>query len=97
MTADICLGLLAGDIKRKEMLSDAWQIFMPTCLSARRFLNIMNMAKTAAEQVHAKLALEKSLFNAQEAFYGLFDNFPVGFAAGLSQVYLFPAWSPCGK
>jgi acyl-CoA dehydrogenase len=53
--------------------------------------------KTEAEQIHAKLALEKSLFNAQEAFYGLFANFPVSIAAGLVKFICFPLGRPVNK
>lgn len=46
--------------------------------------------KTEAEQSHAQLALEKALYKVQEAFDGLFDNFPIRFAAGLIKRMCFP-------
>ena len=98
LTADMCLGLLAGDIKRKEMLSGRLADIHANLFIGTAILKYYEHGKkTEAEQVHAKLALEKSLFNAQEAFYGLFDNFPVGFAAGLVKFICFPLGRPVSK
>ncbi|OTG73258.1 acyl-CoA dehydrogenase [Acinetobacter sp. ANC 4169] len=95
VTADMCLGLLAGDIKRKEMLSGRLADIHANLFISTAILKYYEHGKkTEAEQVHAKLALEKSLFNAQEAFYGLFANFPVGIAAGLVKFICFPLGRP---
>ncbi|OAL81472.1 acyl-CoA dehydrogenase [Acinetobacter sp. SFB] len=98
LTADMCLGLLAGDIKRKEMLSGRLADIHANLFISTAILKYYEHGKkTEAEQVHAKLALEKSLFNAQEAFYGLFANFPVGIAAGLVKFICFPLGRPIQK
>ena len=98
VTADMCLGLLAGDIKRKEMLSGRLaDIHANLFISTAIIKYYEHGKKTEAEQVHAKLALEKSLYNAQEAFYGLFENFPVGMATGLVQFICFPLGRPVKK
>ncbi|TCB44226.1 acyl-CoA dehydrogenase [Acinetobacter terrestris] len=98
LTADMCLGLLAGDIKRKEMLSGRLADIHANLFMSTAILKYYEHGKkTEAEQVHAKLALEKSLFNAQEAFYGLFANFPVGIAAGLVKFICFPLGRPVHK
>ena len=98
LVADMCLGLLAGDIKRKEMLSGRLadihaQLFISTALL--KFYEQGN--RTEAEQAHAKLALDKALFSAQDAFFGLFDNFPMRAAAGLVKFICFPFGRPLHK
>ena len=98
LTADMCLGLLAGDIKRKEMLSGRLADIHSNLFIATAILKYYeNGKKTEAEQIHAELALEKALFNAQEAFYGLFDNFPIGIAAGVVKFICFPLGRPVKK
>ncbi|MFW1753769.1 acyl-CoA dehydrogenase [Acinetobacter wanghuae] len=95
LTADMCLGLLAGDIKRKEMLSGRLADIHSHLFIATAILKYFEHSKkTEAEKLHAKLAVEKALFNAQEAFYGLFANFPQGIAAGLVKMVCFPFGRP---
>ncbi|AWL29304.1 acyl-CoA dehydrogenase [Acinetobacter defluvii] len=95
LTADMCLGLLAGDIKRKEMLSGRLadihaQMFISTAIL--KFYEQSN--RSEQEQLHAKLALNKALLAAQEAFLGLFDNFPKAFPAKLVKWMCFPFGRP---
>ena len=98
LTADMCLGLLAGDIKRKEMLSGRLADIHSYLFIATAILKYYeNGQKTEAEQVHAQLALDKALFNIQEAFFDLFDNFPIGFAAGVVKFICFPFGRPIAK
>lgn len=98
LVADMCLGLLAGDIKRKEMLSGRLADMHSYLFIATAILNYYEHGqRTKAEQAHARLALEKALFQSQEAFYGLFDNFPVGIAAGLVKFICFPLGRPVEK
>ncbi len=40
--------------------------------------------------MHAKLALQKAFLNIQEAFWGLFDNFPAKLPAALVKWICFP-------
>ena len=98
LTADMCLGLLAGDIKRKEMLSGRLADIHSYIFISTAILNFYQHGqKTIAEQAHAKLALDKALFNAQEAFYGLFENFPIKLASGLIKFICFPLGRPLAK
>ncbi|MHA5056463.1 acyl-CoA dehydrogenase [Acinetobacter schindleri] len=91
LTADMCLGLLAGDIKRKEMLSGRLADIHAHLFIASAILKFFEHSKkTEAERLHAQLAIEKSLYTAQEAFYDLFANFPVGVAAGMVKFICFP-------
>ncbi|TCM65230.1 acyl-CoA dehydrogenase [Acinetobacter calcoaceticus] len=95
LTADMCLGLLAGDIKRKEMLSGRLSDMHSYLFIATSILNYYQHGqKTHAEQLHAKLALEKALYQVQEAFFALYDNFPVGWAATLVKLVCFPFGRP---
>lgn len=98
LTADMSLGLLAGDLKRKEMLSGRLadihaHLFMATAVL--KFYE--NGQKSDAEQLHARLALDKVLYNAQEAFFGLFENFPAKVPAWLVKVVCFPFGRPLTK
>jgi acyl-CoA dehydrogenase len=98
LTADMCLGLLAGDIKRKEMLSGRLADIHAHLFIASSILKYFEHSKkTEAERLHAQLALEKSLYTAQEAFYDLFANFPVRVAAGLVKLICFPFGRPLNK
>lgn len=95
LTADMCLGLLAGDIKRKEMLSGRLSDIHSYLFIATSILKFYeNGKKTEAEQIHAKLALQKALFQVQEAFFGLYDNFPSPWAAKLVKTICFPFGRP---
>ena len=98
LTADMCLGLLAGDIKRKEMLSGRLADIHSNLFIATAILKFYEYGqRTEAEQIHAQLALEKALFNAQEAFFGLFDNFPIKLASGMIKLICFPLGRPLKK
>lgn len=98
LTADMCLGLLAGEIKRKEMLSGRLADIHSYMFIATSILKFYEHGQhTQAEQIHAQLALEKVLFQAQEAFMGLFDNFPYSLAASLIKFVCFPFGRPLVK
>ncbi|TQR69614.1 acyl-CoA dehydrogenase [Acinetobacter sp. RF14B] len=98
LTADMCLGLLAGDIKRKEMLSGRLADIHAHLFIASSILKYFEHSKkTEAERLHAQLAVEKSLYTAQEGFYDLFANFPRGSAAAMVKLICFPFGRPLKK
>ncbi|MCO8082711.1 acyl-CoA dehydrogenase [Acinetobacter lwoffii] len=98
LTADMCLGLLAGDIKRKEMLSGRLADIHAHLFIASSILKYFEHSKkTEDERLHAQLAIEKSLYTAQEAFFDLFANFPSGAAAGMVKLLCFPFGRPVQK
>ncbi len=98
LTADMCLGLLAGDIKRKEMLSGRLADILAYMFITTAVLKFYeNGGKTKQEQLHAKLALENALFKIQEAFMGLFSNFPMRLATCLVKFLCFPFGGPIAK
>ena len=91
LTADLCLGLLAGDIKRKEMLSGRLADIHSHLFIATAILKFYEKGqRSEAEQQHAQLALEKAFVQIQDAFDGLFANFPMRAAACLVKFICFP-------
>jgi acyl-CoA dehydrogenase len=94
----MCLGLLAGDIKRKEMLSGRLADIHSHMFIATAILKFYEHGqRSEAEQLHAQLALDETLYLAQEAFFGLFDNFPIPIASGLVKFGCFPFGRPLNK
>ena len=91
LTADLCLGLLAGDIKRKEMLSGRLADIHSHLFIATAILKFYEKGqRSEAEQQHAQLALEKAFVQIQDAFDGLFANFPMRAAACAVKFICFP-------
>ncbi|WP_335973774.1 acyl-CoA dehydrogenase [Acinetobacter calcoaceticus] len=91
LVADMALGLLAGDLKRKEMLSGRLADIHAHLFISTSILKFYEAGqKTEAEQLHAKLALQKAFLNIQEAFWGLFENFPAKLPAAFVKWICFP-------
>ncbi|MFA3126641.1 acyl-CoA dehydrogenase [Acinetobacter pittii] len=91
LVSDMSLGLLAGDLKRKEMLSGRLADIHAHLFISTAILKFYEAGqKTEAEQLHAKLALQKALLNIQEAFWGLFENFPAKLPAAFVKWICFP-------
>ncbi len=91
LTADLCLGLLAGDIKRKEMVSGRLADIHSHLFIATAILKFYEKGqRSEAEQQHAQLALEKAFVQIQDAFDGLFANFPMRAAACAVKFICFP-------
>lgn len=92
LTADISLGLLAGDLKRKEMLSGRLADIHSHLFIATAILQFYEYgSKSVAERLHAEVALKNSFYTIQEAFLSLFANFPNQFAAKLVRFVTFPS------
>jgi len=92
LTADMALGLLAGDLKRKEMLSGRLADIHSHLFIATAILQFYeNGSKSEAERLHAKVALQDSLYTIQEAFVSLFANFPNRIAANVVSFVTFPS------
>ena len=95
LTADMALGILAGDLKRKEMLSGRLADIHSNLFIATAILKYYEHGqRTEAEQKHAELALNKALYQVQEAFFGFYDNFPMKPAACLVKLLCFPFGRP---
>ncbi len=92
LTADMALGLLAGDLKRKEMLSGRLADIHSHLFIATAILQFyQHGSKSKAERLHAEVALQHSLYTIQEAFVALFANFPNRMAASLVSFVTFPS------
>lgn len=92
LTADMALGLLAGDLKRKEMLSGRLadiHAHLFICTAILQFYEYGS--KSEAERLHAEVALKSSLYTIQEAFLSLFANFPNRMAASVVSFVTFPS------
>ena len=92
LTADMSLGLLAGDLKRKEMLSGRLADIHSHLFICTAILQFYEYgSKSKAERLHAEVALKNSLYTIQEAFLSLFANFPNRMAASLVSFVTFPS------
>ena len=92
LTADMSLGLLAGDLKRKEMLSGRLADIHSHLFIATAILQFYEYgSKSVAERLHAEVALKNSFYTIQEAFFSLFANFPNRMAANLVSFVTFPS------
>jgi acyl-CoA dehydrogenase len=92
--SDVALGVLGGNLKRRELLSarlgDVHSHLFIAC-SILKFHSAH--ARTEAEDVHAEYALTRAIYNAQEALRDFAENFPLRrFAKMLCWVAM-----PCGK
>ena len=86
------LGLLAGDLKRKEMLSGRLADIHSHLFICTAILQFYEYgSKSKAERLHAEVALKNSLYTIQEAFLSLFANFPNRMAASLVSFVTFPS------
>ena len=92
LTADMALGLLAGDLKRKEMLSGRLADIHGHLFIATAILQFYEHgSKSEAERLHAEVALQNSLYTIQEAFVAFFANFPNRMAANVVSFVTFPS------
>ncbi|MDX2373570.1 acyl-CoA dehydrogenase [Psychrobacter sp. PP-21] len=100
LTADMALGLLAGDLKRKEMLSGRLADIHSHLFIATAILQFYEYgSKSESERLHAEVALQNSLYTAQEAFVSFFANFPNRMAANVVSFVTFPSgriFTPAG-
>ncbi|WP_445404616.1 acyl-CoA dehydrogenase [Acinetobacter vivianii] len=95
LTADMALGILAGDLKRKEMLSGRLADIHAHLFIATAILKYYEHGqRTEAEKKHAELALNKALYQVQEAFFSFYDNFPMKLAACMVKLICFPFGRP---
>ncbi len=92
LTADMALGLLAGDLKRKEMLSGRLADIHSHLFIATAILQFYEHgSKSESERLHAEVALQNSLYTIQEAFVSFFANFPNRMAANVVSFVTFPS------
>lgn len=92
--SDIALGILGGNLKRRELLSARLGDVHSQLFIACSILKFHSAhPRTRAEDAHAEYALTRSLYLAQEALRDFADNFPQRWLATLVRFVTMP----CGK
>ena len=91
LVADLTVGLLGGDLKRKQKITgrmaDALsELYMLSCLLKR----FEDDGKPTADKPILALAAQNALYRFQTALRGTIDNFPIGWARVLMRVLVFP-------
>jgi acyl-CoA dehydrogenase len=98
--ADVSMLTLGGSLKRKENLSARLGDVMSYLYIASAVLKrFEDEGRQQTDLPLEQWAVEECCYRAQEAFYGLLDNFPVRFLANLLGWVLFPlgrVFSPPG-
>ena len=91
LAGDVALLLLGGDLKRREKISARLgdllsQLYLASCTVKRWHDDNCQ----PVDLPFVQWALEDAEYRAQEACFGLFENFPVRFVARLLRLFLFP-------
>ena len=89
--SDVALGILGGDIKRRELLSARLgdvhsELFIACSVLKYHDANQQNDATEA----HARYAVQRSLFRAQQALLAFCDNFPLRWLGKILAFTCFP-------
>lgn len=91
LCADVALGVLGGDLKRRELLSarlgDVHSMLFIAC-SVLKFHD--QMPRSRESTVHAEYAVRNALHDAQNALLDFLDNFPLRPLAIVLRVICFP-------
>lgn len=89
--SDIALGILGGNLKRRELLSARLGDVHSQLFIASSILKFHSAhPRTRAEDAHAEYALTRALFIAQEALRDFADNFPQQWIAKLIRFLTMP-------
>lgn len=89
--SDIALGVLGGNLKRRELLSARLGDVHSQLFIACAILKFHSAhARTRAEDAHAEYALTRALYIAQEALRDFANNFPVKFLAKVISFVAMP-------
>lgn len=93
--ADMTLGVLGGDLKRKERLSARLgdvlsQLYIASCVLKYYLVN----GQQEEDLPHMRWALDHCLAEIGKAFEGFLRNFPKRTAAGLMRWVVFPRGNP---
>jgi acyl-CoA dehydrogenase len=91
LASDLAMLFLGGDLKRREKVSARLgdilsQLYLSSCVVKRYH----DEGAQQTDLPFAEWALRDSAYRAQEAFFGLFENFPVRWAAWALRVLAFP-------
>ncbi len=91
VAADFAMLFLGGDLKRREKISARLgdvlsQLYLGSCVVKR----YQDEGAPPTDAPFAQWALDDCVHQAQEAFFGLFENFPVRWAARALRLITFP-------
>ncbi len=90
-TSDVTMGVLGGELKRRERLSarlgDVLSQLYIACAVIKFFIE---NGQQDEELDHARWALDQCLFEIGQAFENFFDNFPVRTVAAFMRLAVFP-------
>ncbi|MDF1763300.1 MAG: acyl-CoA dehydrogenase [Oleibacter sp.] len=90
-TADLALGVLGGDLKRRELLSARLGDIHSQMFIACSILKYYEgQPYSESEQAHARAALHHAMYEAQEAFFDFYDNFTAAKIAAVYKRIAFP-------
>lgn len=90
VTSDFALGILGGNLKRRELLSARLGDVHSQLFIACSILKFHSAhPRTRAEDVHAEYAITFALHQAQEALLEFYDNFPARLVANVLQLITF--------
>ncbi|HEV8262676.1 MAG TPA: acyl-CoA dehydrogenase [Burkholderiales bacterium] len=91
LVADVAMLFLGGDLKRKEKLSGRLgDILSQLYIASTVLKRFEDDGRSPADLPLAQWALEDCLNRIQEAFYGVFGNFPSRIAAWKMRLLVFP-------
>ncbi len=94
-SAEIAMMVLGGSLKRKERLSARLGDVMSYLYMASATIKYFeHHGEQDSERPLAEWALQYSIFNAQEALYELYANFPIRSLGYLMRVICFPFGAP---
>jgi acyl-CoA dehydrogenase len=91
VAADFAMLFLGGDLKRREKVSARLgdvlsQLYLASCVVKRH----QDEGAPTTDAPFAQWALDDCIHRAQEAFFGLFENFPVRWAGWALRLITFP-------
>jgi len=91
VAADFTMLFLGGDLKRREKISARLgdilsQLYLASCVVKR----YQDEGAPPTDLPFAQWALDDCVHRAQDAFFGLFENFPVRWAGRAMQLLTFP-------
>jgi len=93
--ADASMGVLGGELKRKEKLSARLgDILSCLYLCSATLKRFEDEGRQAADAPLMHWAIWDAMFKAQNAFEGVLSNFPNAFVAGLLRAIVFPLGRP---
>ncbi len=95
LCGDVAMLFLGGDLKRKEKLSGRLgDILSQLYIASTVLKRFEDDGRPQADLPIAQWVLDDCLFRIQEAFYGVFRNFPSGLAGHVLRLLVFPWGRP---